>query len=156
MKIKYLRFLGLLLAALTVGMKLAHVLELYPKLQWEAELYFPVQTSLYKLFGILGPVVDVGAMLSIGILAATLRNQKHKSFAFTLASLVSMLFSIIVWIVIVAPSNSHINEWLVTHTTPADWTNWRNRWQFGQAGSFLFDLVGFILLLVSVIKDTPD
>jgi hypothetical protein len=53
---KSLTFTAILLAALAMGMHLAHVLELGPKLGWDITLYLPVQTSLYKLFGTIGPV----------------------------------------------------------------------------------------------------
>jgi hypothetical protein len=154
MRTKVLRFVALVLAALTVGMKLAHVLELYPKLQWGPELYYPVQTSLYRVFAVVGPIVDVGAIASIAVLAGWLR--KRPAFGYTLAAGCSMIVSLILWAVIVAPANGHIQEWTSTHAVAADWARWRAAWQYGQSGSFAFDLTGFCLLLISVLKETPN
>ena len=69
-------FTALLLAALAMGMHFAHVLELGPKLQWDAGLYLPVQTSLYKLFGSIGPVIEIGALIVISLLAFMIRNRQ--------------------------------------------------------------------------------
>lgn len=150
MKIQLLRFQALLLATLTVGMKLAHTLELGPKLQWGADLYFPVQTSLYRYFATLGPVFDVGAILSIIALAVLLREDRALSL--TLAALALMLVSLGIWAVEVGPANKVIQLWLQTQTVPPDWTVWRDQWQYGQAGCFVFDTLGYCALLASTLR----
>ena len=154
MKIQLLRFQALLLATLTVGMKLAHTLELGPKLQWSADLYFPVQTSLYRYFATLGPIFDVGAILSILTLALMLR--KDRAFALTLTALGLMLVSLGIWAGAVGPANKVLQAWAQTQVVPADWTVWRDRWQYGQAGCFVFDTLGYCALLASVLRgDAP-
>src|SRR5688572_8031843 len=75
MSIKSLRVIAIVFAALAMGMHLAHALELSPKLQWPAELYLPVQTSLYALFGRIGPVLEIGALLLVGTLAFRVRSD---------------------------------------------------------------------------------
>jgi hypothetical protein len=155
MSLKGLRFSALILAALTVGMRFAHVLELPPKLAWEdAELFLTVQTSLYTLFGIVGPIVDIGAVLSAFALAFMLRGRP--SFRYTLAGAISFTLTLVVWLLVVFPATPHFAEWTTTSVVPADWMMWRSQWQFGQAGGFVLDLTGFCLLLISVIRDTPD
>jgi hypothetical protein len=154
MPLKIVRFLVLLLAALTVGMKFAHVLELAPKLQWNAELYFPVQTSLYRLFGTVGPVIDVSAVLSAAVLAYMLR--KRSAFRLVLAGVAMMLLSLLVWLIIVAPASMTLNAWLTTSSVPADWMRWRDQWQYGQTGSFAFDLTGFCIFVAAMIREIPD
>ncbi|MCE9599322.1 MAG: hypothetical protein K8S54_15265 [Spirochaetia bacterium] len=153
MKIKVLRFLALVFAALTVGMRLAHVLELGPKMAWDADLYFSVQSTLYRFFAIVGPIVDVGAIISIIALVVILRGRT--SFSLTAAALIALLASLAIWLIVVAPAHGHLATWIGSHTVPDDWMHWRNQWQFGQAGCFVFDLSGFMLLLLSVIRDTP-
>lgn len=154
MKIRILRFLALVLAALTVGMKLAHLLELGPKLAWDAELYFPVQTTLYRAFAIFGPIVDLGAIACIIALVVMLRGKP--SFSLTVAALIAMLGSLAIWLFAVAPANGHLVTWVGSHTVPEDWMRWRNQWQFGQAGCFVFDFSGFMLLLLSVLRVSRD
>lgn len=154
MSLKVIRFVVLVLAALTVGMKFAHVLELAPKLEWNADLYFPVQTSLYRLYGTIGPVLDVGAVLTTGLLAFMLRGQR--GFRYTLTAVGFMIVSLIIWLIVVAPASMLINQWTTTNAVPADWMMLRNQWQFGQTGSFLFDLSGFCTLVISLIAEVSD
>lgn len=150
MNIQALRFLGLLLAALTVGMKLAHTLELGPKLAWGPELYFPVQTSLYRYFALLGPVFDIGAILAIGTLSGLLR--KTRDFAPTLAALLLMFASLGIWAAFVGPANRQLMVWAQSAVVPTDWMHWRAQWQYGQAACFVFDTLGFCSLLISVLR----
>jgi hypothetical protein len=155
MSLKGLRFIVLIFAALTVGMRFAHVLELPPKLAWDdAELYLSVQTSLYQLFAIVGPIVDIGAVLSSFALAYMLRGRP--AFRYTIAGAVSLTITLIVWLLVIAPATPHFTEWTTTGVIPTDWMMWRSQWQFGQAGGFVLDVIGFCLLLISVMRDTPD
>jgi hypothetical protein len=155
MSLKNWRFIVLILAALTVGMKFAHVLELGPKLAWDsAELYLTVQTSLYQVFGTLGPIIDVATILLAFLLVFLLR--RHAAFRLTLAGAAAFTVSLIIWLLVVAPVNPHFADWTVTGVVPPDWAVWRAQWQYGQVGSFVFDLIGFGTLLFSVIRETPD
>jgi hypothetical protein len=154
MTTKTWRFIALLLAALTMGMHFAHVLELQAKLQWGPELYLAVQTSLYGLFGSLGPVLEVGALIAVSILAYLVRH-KRPVFIPTLASAVAIALALIVWLVVVMPANTQIGLWQASGVTPSDWTHWRDQWQFGQAAIFAIHLVGFSALLRSITMETP-
>jgi len=153
MKIRVWRFASLLLAALAMGMHLAHVLELAPKLQWSAELYVPVQTTLYEWFGKIGPIFEVGALILVSILAYRLRGRP--AFSFTLASSVSIVLALLVWVLFVLPANSHIVQ-IDPASAPGDLGIWRDQWQFGQAGIFILHLIGFSSLIHSVLLETPD
>ncbi|EIE01058.1 hypothetical protein [Leptospira licerasiae] len=149
-----IRFFALILAALTLGMRFAHVMEAAPKLHWEAELYFQVQTSLYKYFAILGPVVQIGSILLIFTIAYL--SKGTKSFRYTILSAFSFIFSLGVWFLFVAPAASQIKEWTVTHTIPEHWNSIRSAWQFGQVGAFSFDFIAFCLLASSVVSRMDD
>jgi hypothetical protein len=152
--LKALRFFVLLLSTLTVGMKLAHVLELAPKLQLEPEVYLIVQTSLYRWFAILGPVFDVGMVIAALVLLT--RVYRQPAFRYTAVSVAAMLLSLLVWGLFVLPANSPINEWLFFGKMPEDWMRWRDQWQYGQALSFVCDLIAYCVLLFSVIRETPE
>lgn len=151
MKLKTLTFSALLLAALAMGMHFAHVLELAPKLQWDVPLYLPVQTSLYKLFGTIGPVIEIGALIVISILAYQLRGR-GLVFTRTAFSAGMIVLALVTWALVVLPANGQINQWQVD-VFPPDWTRWRDQWQFGQAGIFVLHLLGFSSLLLSVIPE---
>ncbi|MEI1279465.1 hypothetical protein V6Z05_14145 [Leptospira venezuelensis] len=148
------RFFALILAALTLGMRFAHVMEAEPKLHWEAELYFQVQTSLYKYFAIIGPIVQVGSILLIFTIAYL--SKGAKSFRYSILSAFSFVFSLGVWFFFVAPASSQIKEWTVTHTIPEHWNSIRSAWQFGQVGAFSFDFLAFCLLTAAVIISSNE
>jgi len=87
-----LRFIALLLAALTMGMRLAHALEPEPKLQRKAGLFLAVQTTRHRWsFGI-GPVPIVGALLAF-------RLRGHRGFALTLVLAVAIVLAPVAWAV---------------------------------------------------------
>lgn len=147
------RFIALILAALTMGMHLAHALELPPKLQWEPGLYLAVQTSLYGLFGTLGPILEIGALISVAILAFLVRHRRP-AFPYTLVSAIMIVFALILWAVVVMSANLQISQWQAPSAIPADWTRWRDQWQFGQATIFVLHLIGFSALVGSVVVET--
>jgi hypothetical protein len=153
-KMRTWRFISLLLAALAMGMHLAHALELAPKLQWDAALYVPVQTTLYEWFGKVGPIFEVGALISVSILAYQLRTRRP-AFQFTLVSSVGIVLALLVWVLFVLPANSQIVQ-IDPASIPADWSTWRDQWQYGQAGIFILHLVGFSSLSWSVIRETKE
>lgn len=70
------RFVTLLLAALALTMTSAHVLEMPQKMQYGAELYAAVNTTLYRYFAEVGGVYTVGAILSAGVLAFLVRRNR--------------------------------------------------------------------------------
>ncbi len=154
MKIRTWRFISLLLAALAMGMHLAHALELTPKLQWTPELYFQVQTTLYEWFGRIGPIFEVGALICVSILAFRL-GRGRPAFRFTLTSSITIVLALLVWVIFVLPANSHIFLFQAGNLS-SDWTRWRDQWQYGQAGIFLLHLIGFSSLIWSVIVETPN
>ena len=154
MTIKRWRFLTLILAALAMGMHLAHALELPPKLGWEADLYLAVQSSLYRLFGTLGPILELGALLSASALAYRLRQRP--AFGLTLGSVVAILLALIVWVALVLPANAQLTRWAATQITPPDWQRWRAQWQLAQAALFVLHLMGFSSLAYSVVRETPE
>ena len=154
MNLKALRFVVLVLATLTVGMKLAHVLELTPKLQLPPDIYIAVQTQLYSLFGSVGPIIDLAMVIGTIILAFHVYRQK--AFPYTVLGLAAMILSLIIWALFVLPANMPLNDWQASGVMPADWTRWRDQWQYGQLASFVCDLIGYCLVLFSVIRETPS
>ena len=122
MKLKNLTFSALLLAALAMGMHFAHVLELAPKLQWDVPLYLPVQTSLYKWFGTIGPVLEIGALIVISILAYSLRGR-GPVFTRTALSASMIELALITWALVVLPANGHIKQWQVDVFPPLPASN---------------------------------
>ena len=80
----FARWLTLLLAALSLTMESAHLLELPQKLQYSAELYAAVNTTMYRYFAIVGGVYQIGSIVAAWVLVYLLRGR-GKAFAWTLA-----------------------------------------------------------------------
>jgi hypothetical protein len=57
------RFITTVLAALALTMESAHVLELPQKMQYDAQMYAAVNTTLYRYFAIVGGVYQVGSIV---------------------------------------------------------------------------------------------
>jgi len=149
--VRHLRFAALLLAALAMGMHLAHALELWPKLNWDPALYIAVQSTLYKVFGAVGAALEFGALIAVSLLAWRLRGRK-RAFALTFASACALGLAIVTWALLVLPANGPLAEWAQAagRNPPPDWKRFRDQWQIGQAFIFLVQLAGFGALAWSI------
>lgn len=150
--LKSLRILAIVLAALAMGMHLAHALELLPKRQWAPELYLAVQSTLYRWFGIIGPVLEIGALIAVLCLGLRLRKQGAAS-RLVFSSAAAIAVALLVWAAAVLPANMQLVAWLASGVAPADWMRWRDQWQFAQSFIFVLHLAGFTALVASVAQD---
>jgi len=69
------------------------------------------------------------------------------------------LLAFVTWLTIVAPVNNEVANALrlMPVTVPSVWMRLRNRWEYGHAIGFIVTLIGFSLLVLSVlVKDTKD
>jgi hypothetical protein len=154
MSIRAWRFATLLLAALSLTMESAHVLELPQKLQYDAQMYSAVNTSLYRYFAIVGAFYQLGSILAALVLAYRLRMDK--TFGWTAAGACGLVLAFVAWLAVVAPVNAEVAEALRTapESVPALWQTLRLRWELGHALGFLLQLVGVGALIWSVLLDT--
>jgi hypothetical protein len=152
MSLKFLRIFATVLAALAMGMHLAHALELHPKRQWAPELYIAVQSTLYRLFAVIGPVLEVGALVAVVVLCFKVRRLPVVRML-TLASAAAIGLALGVWGVAVLPAHTQLSAWIASGSVPADWERWRDQWQFAQAAIFGLHLVGFTALVASATAD---
>lgn len=153
MGLRFLQLATLLLAALSLTMESAHVLELPQKLQYGAQMYSAVNTTLYRYFAIVGGSYQVGGLL-IGLLLVWRLRGRRPAFTWTAAGMALLAAAFIVWLTVVAPVNQMIAA------TPAEmlaarWSELRLRWELGHAGGFVLQVAGFAALLVSVLVETP-
>jgi hypothetical protein len=59
----------------------------------------------------------------------------------------------VLWWVLVYPVNVELAKW-VNGPVPADWTEYRSRWEWGHAIISLLELAGFAALIALVLTDT--
>jgi hypothetical protein len=77
------RFITFLLAALTLAMAFCHLLEMSPKMKYDAALYTTVQQTVYRNFGVpLGAAIETGAVI-FTIVLATLNRKGGSAFYLT-------------------------------------------------------------------------
>jgi hypothetical protein len=155
MFLKSTRVVTLLLAALSLTMESAHVLELPQKLRYDPQMYAAVNGSLYKYFAIVGGVYQIGAIVAAFLLTLAVRDRKTV-LAWTLAGALLLLAAFVGWLGLVAPVNGQIADAVRLHpeTVPALWTTLRNRWEYGHATGFALQLCGYVALLISLVVDT--
>ncbi len=151
MPYRRLRFLVLILAALTLTMEAAHVLELPQKLSYGTLLYSAVNTTMYRYFALVGGPLTLLTLLGNAALAVVLRKQPE--FRWALAGALGYDVAFVVWLAAVAPVNGQIAA-AVAHapdTVPQLWANLRLRWEYGHAAGFVLEFAGFASLLWSAL-----
>jgi hypothetical protein len=149
------RFMAVLLAALGLSFGAAHVLEMGPKMRYDAELYMAVTSTLYRLFGLVGSVVQLAAIVVAMVLAFRLRGRE--SFLPCMLGALALVFSLVLWAALVAPVNAEWARALAAGRAEAidAYGRLRERWEYGHVVAFLAWLVGFCLLLWGAVRETP-
>lgn len=153
MRIRVLRAVALLLAALTMGLLFAHVLELGPKFSYPAELYIQLNNSLYVWFGPpLGALLYLGSIIAAGVLTWLVRRRRAV-LAWTGAAALLQVAALVTYFTVVEPVNQRLRP-LPPGVVPEDFTTLRAQWEFGHATGFVLFLVAFVFLVVSVLRET--
>jgi hypothetical protein len=152
MPLKVVRYLSLLLVALTLGMTFAHVMEIPGKLRLDGATWLTVQHNLYIAFGVVGAAIEVLAIVLTWILVLMVRRRRPALW-WTLAGAICVSAGLADWFLLVAPMNAALNVW-TPETLPVDWTRYRDQWETGHAiHAALFGL-GFSALVVALLTES--
>lgn len=146
-----LRFLTLMLTALTMGMAFGHVLEMPAKLAYMAPQWLLMQQTLYGNFRVFGALIDASAVICALTLALRVRQP---AFAWTLVATLLLVVAYATWWVAVVPLNAQIAQY-TPHILPPDWTQLRLRWEYAHAMRFALQAAALAALLVSLLVETP-
>jgi hypothetical protein len=73
----------------------------------------------------------------------------------TLAAALCVTAGLGVWFAMVAPVNAALSGW-TPETLPADWTEYRNRWEAGHAVHAVLFALGFSALAAAILAETPE
>ncbi len=149
------RFITLLLAGLGLTLGAAHALELPPKMQYDPEMYAAVTSTLYPMFGSVGALIQIGAVLAAVVLTVMVRGRP--AFRLTLLGTLGLVLSQVLWGALVAPVNA---EWLrviesAPESVPDAYLRLRLRWEYGHVAAFAAWLTAFVLLILSTLIETP-
>lgn len=143
---------ALTIAALSLGPSFAHVLEAPPRLMvWTPELWreATVFNGQFRLFGILGGPLDIGAILAVAALAYGLRGDRGR-FRLALAGAVLFGLALVAWLGLVAPANAVLATWH-PGPIPEDFYAVRNRWETGHMVVAALKLLGFLATALAVV-----
>ncbi len=154
MMTKFLRFITLMFVALSMAMAFSHLLQMQPRMSFDAELWRNTQT-MYLYFGPpVGAVIEVGAVVS-SLLLTLVVLRRRPAFQWTLLCAVCMIAALVAWWFFVNPVNQAMVNWTAT-TMPADWQWLRAQWEYTHAVRAVLQIIGFSALLISTLVETPS
>lgn len=149
------RFIALMLASLSLSLSMTHLLELPQRMQFDQQLWVEVTVveNVYRLFGSVGAVFEIGAIAAAISLAFWVR-KRGSVFYWAMAGAIFLGLAFASWLLFVAPMNAEFATWL-TKPVPADWTRYRNQWEYAHTAIALIKTLGLSCLVVSVLLDAP-
>jgi len=155
MRFRGLRFIVLLLAALTLTMEAGHVLELPQKMRYAPGLYSVVNSTMYRYFALVGGPLTVLTLLSGAGLVIALRHRP--GFRWTLTGVLAYFVAFGVWLLVVEPVNRTVATAFARDpdSLPQLWAALRARWEYGHVAGFALELLGLASLLWSVLAEHP-
>jgi hypothetical protein len=152
--LRTVRFISVMLAALTLGMGFCHLMQLPSRLGWDQYLWVgsTVQGGLYAMFGSVGAVIFVATVIALALLAYFTREHGRPGFGLALSAALLFGLALVLWWVLVYPVNVELAKW-VNGPVPADWIDYRARWEWGHAIIAAVELSGFAALIAAVLAD---
>ncbi len=154
MSVKFWRFTALLLAAFSLSLSMAHLLEFPRRMLFDKDLWVRVTVfeGVYALFGSVGAFFEIGAILAAFVVAFLVR-RRGKVFYWTLGGAGLLFAALLSWIVFVNSANAELTRWL-TNPVPPNWTQTRDQWEYAHAVNAFIKIAGFSALLISVLIGT--
>jgi hypothetical protein len=124
-------------------------------MQYSAELYMAVTSTLYRLFGTVGAAIQVSATLMAVVLSFLVRGRR--AFRWTFCGTLCFVLSLMLWFALVQPVNA---EWrqalqLAPQSAAEVYLQLREQWEYGHVAASIAWFVGVGLLILSVIIETP-
>lgn len=150
---KTLRFLTLMLTALSMGAAFAHLLEMPAKLNYDGALWLHLLQTLYPAFGRIAGVCEIVAV--VGSLALVIAVRKRPlAFRWTLFGALCLVATHAIFWVWVAPVNAMMAP-LTPETLPADWARLRDQWEFAHAARAVLQIIALAALISSMLAELP-
>jgi hypothetical protein len=137
-----LRTANLIIAFIATTAPIAHALEMISKLTLDGPLWLEIQQHLYRGWGeIFGPVEIVAFLSSLALIFVTWRDRSsRRAYLIAMVCYAAMLADFFIFN---RPVNEAVRGW-TSATLPADWGEYRLRWESGHALSALFSLIAFV------------
>jgi hypothetical protein len=143
---------ALTLTALGLAPGASHLMQLPVKMGYTAEMYTAITSTLYSWYGLVGGVIQVGALLSVALLA--LRARRLPGSGLAAASAGALLASLLLWGFVVGPVNA---TWMgAANLSPEQFAvvydGSRARWEYGHVAAFIAWLTGWCGLVATVTR----
>jgi len=148
------RFLTIMLTAFSLSLNMAHLLELPQRMKFDRDLWVRVTVveGVYRFFGSVGAVFEMGAIVAACALAFALRGR-GAAFRLALGGAICLALAFGSWLMFVAPANAQFAGWL-TGPIPPDWSRWRDQWEYTHAINAAIKMTGLSLLVLSVLAES--
>lgn len=162
-----LEVVSILLVAITMGVALAHALELPGKLRLDESTYSVVQTIYYPGFTIGGVSEPLAIVSTLILLFANPRDPER--FVLVLVALIALVATQVVFWLVTQPAN---RVWLKHQKLSAagakffaiqeaeqapdqeiagsDWIGLRNRWEYSHVARAVLSGIGLIALVLAI------
>jgi hypothetical protein len=142
-----LQIAALSLAALGLAPGASHLMQLPVKMGYPAEMYAAVTSSLYAWYGLVGGLLQMGALVAVTLLA--IRARRLPAGALAAASAGALLASLLLWGFVVGPVNAAWSDAVNLGPTSfvAAYDEMRGRWEYGHLAAFIAWLTGWFALV---------
>ena len=151
---KLLRFLTIMLTALSLGAAFAHLLEMPGKFTYEGTLWLYLLQTLYPTFGRVSGICEIGAVVAAVALVVAIR-KRQKAFRWALLAASCLVATHAVFWIWIAPVNAVLVP-LSPETLPPDWERLRDQWEFAHASRAILQIVGLGALVISILVELPS
>lgn len=153
MALKTWQFFTIMLTSVWMASALCHLMELPAKMTYDGPLYVKLHRTLYPMFGRTAGIAEVLAVIAVIGLAWRVRDQPAY-FLPTLISAILLVSAHAVFWILVQPANTTMAAWSL-EAIPADWTHWRDRWEYSHAARAGLTLVALGALVLSLLRGRP-
>jgi hypothetical protein len=148
---KGLQLLAIVTVALLLGTTLRNLLELPPSQLLPGS---SAAGAVYPGFtAVGGPLEVVAVLITLAVLTAAL-SRPHLLFL-SAGTALCLVGAFSVWVVFTEPVDLQAQRWQASGL-PADWSGWRNQWEFSQLVRLLLQLAALLLLAASLLHSPLD
>jgi hypothetical protein len=148
-----LRFLTIMLTALSMSAAFAHLLEMPAKLAYGGALWLDLLQTLYPMFGKVSGVCEIGAVVAAAVLVVAVRKRR-RAFPWTLLAASCLAAAHAIFWIWVSPVNAALVP-LSPETLPPDWERLRDQWEFAHASRAVLQIVALAALVISILRELP-
>ena len=142
----FIKFTAVLFAAITLSALMAHLLELRVKIDLSKADYQTVQ-GIYSGWQWLG-IFEIGT-IALTIIWMILERKAKKRYQLLLSALFCFIVSIAIFFIFTFPTNEATGSWTAL---PTNWNDLRQTWEYSHAARACLSLVGFSLLVGTLLK----